>query len=192
MFRSSYSRDMSKDHNRGFTIIELLIVIVVIAVLAVLSIVAFNGVQARASNSQTISALGTYVKALQAYAIDNGSYPIEAAYPCLGTASTACGITNPTAPGCWGVGYVTGNATLSAAILTEVSKVPELSTQKMTCNGASQATGAFYHSSADGKTASIYYFLRGDTDCGSPAGVPAFGRAQAADTTYCGITLSTT
>ena len=33
---------------RGFTIVELLIVIVVIAILASITIVAFNGIQARA------------------------------------------------------------------------------------------------------------------------------------------------
>ena len=37
---------------RGFTIVELLIVIVVIAILASISIVAFNGMQARAADSQ--------------------------------------------------------------------------------------------------------------------------------------------
>lgn len=49
---------------RGFTIVELLIVIVVIAILAAISIVTYNGIQQRAKASQQITALGQYVKHL--------------------------------------------------------------------------------------------------------------------------------
>lgn len=43
-------------YRRGFTIVELLIVIVVIAVLAAITIVAYNGIQQRANNTAIISA----------------------------------------------------------------------------------------------------------------------------------------
>jgi len=49
---------------RGFTIIELLIVIVVIGILAAITIVAFNGVQARAATAKRQSDVATYVKAI--------------------------------------------------------------------------------------------------------------------------------
>jgi len=67
----------------GFTIVELLIVIVVIAILAAISIVAYNGIQVRARNSQTASAVNAYKKALSLYVIDKGSYPPQTDV-CLG------------------------------------------------------------------------------------------------------------
>jgi len=59
----------------GFTIVELLIVVVVIAVLAAITIVAFNGVQARARDSQRRSDVRAITKALELYKISNGAYP---------------------------------------------------------------------------------------------------------------------
>ncbi|WP_455132959.1 type IV pilin protein [Microbacterium aurum] len=51
-------------HQRGFTIVELLIVIVVIAILAAISIVAYNGVQERARASQASSELRDLAQAI--------------------------------------------------------------------------------------------------------------------------------
>ena len=59
----------------GFTIVELLIVIVVIAILAAISIVAYNGIQARARDSQRTQDMASIMKALELYKIDNGAYP---------------------------------------------------------------------------------------------------------------------
>ncbi len=60
---------------RGFTIVELLIVIVVIGILAAITIVAYNGIQSRATFSKVQSDLSAVNKALQVYYADNGSYP---------------------------------------------------------------------------------------------------------------------
>jgi prepilin-type N-terminal cleavage/methylation domain-containing protein len=63
---------------RGFTIVELLIVIVVIGILAAITIVAYNGISARA-NANTAKANAINVKKVaEAYAADDanaGSYP---------------------------------------------------------------------------------------------------------------------
>jgi general secretion pathway protein G len=74
---------MQKITNRqtGFTIVELLIVIVVIGILAAISIVAYNGVQAKARDSQRISDLKSIVKALEAYKVNNGTYPTPVSTP---------------------------------------------------------------------------------------------------------------
>lgn len=64
-----------QSQDRGFTIVELLIVIVVIAILAVITIVAFNGVQERARTSAVSSALSFASRKLELYAVDNGAYP---------------------------------------------------------------------------------------------------------------------
>lgn len=63
---------MQKAHNKGFTIVELLIVIVVIAILATISIVAYNGIQDRAKNNATIAAATQVQKLITTYAIQTG------------------------------------------------------------------------------------------------------------------------
>jgi len=60
---------------RGFTIVELLIVIVVIAILAAITIVAYNGIQNRAKTSSGQETANSIVKKFEAYNAVNGSYP---------------------------------------------------------------------------------------------------------------------
>lgn len=62
---------------RGFTIVELLIVIVVIGILAAITIVAFNGVQNKAYDTSVQSNLSALAKKMELYKVDNASslYP---------------------------------------------------------------------------------------------------------------------
>jgi len=71
---------------RGFTIVELLIVIVVIAILAAISVVAYNGIQQRAKNTQRIAAAKEWQKRIIAYTAANGTYPTSSLgnHFCLG------------------------------------------------------------------------------------------------------------
>jgi prepilin-type N-terminal cleavage/methylation domain-containing protein len=62
---------------RGFTIVELLIVIVVIGILAAITIVAYNGVQSRARNSAAQSAAENMAKKIEAFNAATGSYPVN-------------------------------------------------------------------------------------------------------------------
>jgi type II secretion system protein G len=64
---------------RGFTIVELLIVIVIIGILAAITIVAYNGIQGRARDSARISDINAIRKALEVYKSFNGEYPEEGA-----------------------------------------------------------------------------------------------------------------
>ncbi|RYF28715.1 MAG: type II secretion system protein [Chloroflexi bacterium] len=57
--------------NRGFTIVELLIVIVVIGILAAITIVAFNGIQNRANDNRRNSEMAMYLKAILAARINS-------------------------------------------------------------------------------------------------------------------------
>ncbi|MDB5168640.1 MAG: Type secretion system protein [Candidatus Saccharibacteria bacterium] len=65
----------TENNRRGFTIVELLIVIVVIGILAAITIVAYNGVQQRARDSKRTQDIAVIVKSLELYYIDNGKYP---------------------------------------------------------------------------------------------------------------------
>ena len=55
-----------RNRNKGFTIVELLIVIVVIAILAAISIVAYNGIQNRGKAAAAQSAANSITKKAEA------------------------------------------------------------------------------------------------------------------------------
>lgn len=62
---------------KGFTIVELLIVIVVIGILATVTLVAFNGISQKATVSSIQSDLENNSKLLKNYYTEYGSYPID-------------------------------------------------------------------------------------------------------------------
>lgn len=66
---------------RGFTIVELLIVIVIIGILAAITIVAYNGIQSRARAAAQVSVLSQASKTARTNYLTNGSYPIASALP---------------------------------------------------------------------------------------------------------------
>lgn len=63
---------------KGFTIVELLIVIVVIAILAAITIVSYNGIQDRANRSIRTQDLSNLIKSFNAYKANYGTYPVAA------------------------------------------------------------------------------------------------------------------
>lgn len=68
------------NRQKGFTIVELLIVVVVIAILATITIIAYNGIQDRAKQSGVRSLLAQTVKKIMLYAADNSDqYPANLA-----------------------------------------------------------------------------------------------------------------
>lgn len=66
---------MNLKTSKGFTIVELLIVIVVIAILAAISIVAFSGIQNRAKTSSGQQLANQVEKKAVAYNAIKSSYP---------------------------------------------------------------------------------------------------------------------
>ncbi len=176
--------------NRGFTIVELLIVIVIIGILASVTVSAFNGVQGRAENTKTINAVAGYVKVLQLYKQDKGTYPPDPAsdFPCFGALTTTCGTTN-VGGNCWGVTAVPagqGTSNFNGNLEQYTKNLPQPSTQTMQCNaGGSQASGALYATNAGYL---IWYFLKGDTSCGTPGGLVGASLFQV-NTTVCLINL---
>ena len=70
---------ISQIRSRGFTIVELLVVIVVIGILAAITIVAYSGIQNKASDSAVQADLSTIAKKMELYGVDNARYPSSVA-----------------------------------------------------------------------------------------------------------------
>lgn len=64
-----------KKRNKGFTIVELLIVIVVIGILALLVITTYSGIQQKARNSQRQTDVQSLQTQLESFYSQNGYYP---------------------------------------------------------------------------------------------------------------------
>jgi len=121
---------------KGFTLIEILIVIGIIAILAAIAIVAINPARqfAQANNAQRWSNVNTILNAVYQYAIDNnGAIPasILTSTDCLGVATNEI---------CKTGGTCTGLVDLSALTTTELYLV-SIPTDP---TGAT-ANGAGYH-----------------------------------------------
>lgn len=78
-------------NKKGFTIVELLIVVVVIAILAAITIVAYNGIQNRAKDSAAKSAASQAAKKIATSAITNSDL-----YPSIATFTAETGYTAST------------------------------------------------------------------------------------------------
>ena len=70
-----YYYGMATQFKRGFTIVELLVVIVVLGILASVTVVAYNGVRERAIYSKLSAGLNAYEKAFRLYKAEHGEYP---------------------------------------------------------------------------------------------------------------------
>lgn len=66
---------ISLKKQKGFTLVELLIVIIIIGILATLVIVTFTGVQQKARDSKRKTDLDALKTQLEAYYAQNGYYP---------------------------------------------------------------------------------------------------------------------
>ncbi|MGB4420413.1 MAG: prepilin-type N-terminal cleavage/methylation domain-containing protein [Candidatus Saccharimonadales bacterium] len=64
---------------KGFTIVELLVVIVVIGILAAITVVSYTGVSSRAKGSAAVSNANSVSQVASTYAAENsGSFPTQA------------------------------------------------------------------------------------------------------------------
>jgi prepilin-type N-terminal cleavage/methylation domain-containing protein len=142
----------------GFTIVELLIVIVVIAILAAITIVAYNGIQTRARNSQIISGVNAYRKAIELYAVDAGAYP----------SVTGCLGADYPSNACWtGInGNRSVNATLDSLLDPYIKQKPTLTTKLLKITTAPDyRLGATYNYASPTDIKLIYYLEGAGQPC---------------------------
>lgn len=66
----------NQTHKKGFTIVELLVVIVVIGILAAITIVSYTGISQRAITSSLQSDLSNAAQQLKLFQVDNSAFPL--------------------------------------------------------------------------------------------------------------------
>lgn len=101
---------------RGFTIVELLIVIVIIGILAAIITVTYRGVQDRARFSLMQSDLKSITKGIEMYKVDNGRYPITIGQS--GCTSNWCGWDQLS-----GDGFING---VSPKYMAKIPQLPDV------------------------------------------------------------------
>ncbi len=75
--------------SRGFTIVELLIVVVVIAILAAITIVSYNGISRQAKNSALQSDIASAIKKIEAAKVTSGTGSYPATLSSIGVTSAS-------------------------------------------------------------------------------------------------------
>ncbi|TAL05493.1 MAG: type II secretion system protein GspG [Verrucomicrobia bacterium] len=65
----------NRRHARGFTLIELMLVLVILGVLAAIVVPKFAGTGERAKQTAARTQIGAFSTALSAFEVDNGYYP---------------------------------------------------------------------------------------------------------------------
>lgn len=147
----------AKWSRRGFTIVELLVVIVVIAILASIAIVSYTGIQQRAANAVIVSSAKQSLQLIQLYRITTGNYPAYGVTACITFAS-----------GCQESGGPIGEDSDFTSNLSSVGTPPASVPSKGTSrNGImySERPGRSFNGEA--RTAIIYYYLNGiEQQCG--------------------------
>ncbi len=115
---------------RGFTIVELLIVIVIIGVLAALIVVAYNGIQDRARQSKIAHDQALLLRAIRAARINSGDVALRyvtlttsTAGGCVGKANgTDLATLNKTTDTCW-TNYTTALQRIGTAAMMDISDI---------------------------------------------------------------------
>jgi prepilin-type N-terminal cleavage/methylation domain-containing protein len=175
---------VSSKQQKGFTIVELLIVVVVIAILAAITIVSYNGIQNRAKNQQTVSTVRAYYTTLGSIGAETGSIP--AARGCLGSESFYN--SNPCYIG--GSSYY-WNSALNSVFNKSVGAQPSIATG--TSSGFSiTVMGIFYDNPTGGSGAGYIGFpIFGASSCPTIAGADVYSTTAMGSDIYCRIKTPT-
>lgn len=183
---------------KGFTIVELLIVIVVIGILAAITVMAFNNVQSKSENTKTSQAIAQYVKIVSNYATTYGVYPTSVVPPaappadywtCLPYDITSCGSSTNIPTACFGLNTTNTNATFESELRKITPQLPNVSSRASDCSATQTYRGALIRVFNSGKSVSIHFAQIGDVPCPSIGGAAPTGRNFATNTTRCSVAL---
>jgi len=108
----------SNKASRGFTIVELLVVIVVIGILAAITIVSYTGITQKANTTKALTNAQAAQTVAEVYAADNGYYPATAAAFATGSATTKMPASVTVVPQSTALTTSNGDDTVTWACLT--------------------------------------------------------------------------
>jgi prepilin-type N-terminal cleavage/methylation domain-containing protein len=204
----SFTNIKLNSQERGFTIVELLIVVVVIAILAAITIVSYNGITSRANTSSAATNVETIQKIAEAYNSDCSGYPVNlaqfrngcttsngqtitaaATLPNSVTLISAPGTTNPTTSAAGSMA-----ATVTASGLATTVSTSGSSTTMQASNGTTVVAVYVTKASASATTATGGVVITWDYGAGRIMGSDAtasptskltfFGTATSSSTFY--------
>ena len=169
----------NKKSAKGFTIVELLIVIVVIAILAAISIVVYVNIQRQARNTSIVSSVSSWMNALQASYAANGTIDVDIPSGdnsiCLGTKEQYPAINDQLDEGrCYVYAHTSDQL---EAVMGEFANI-SMTTYVMN-NGSYPFRGIQYYDGGAADEAAIWYTLFGnDQDCGVSGSSPTHGQVD--------------
>lgn len=150
---------------RGFTIVELLIVIVIIGILASITIVGYAGIQQRAQNTVTISSVKQAMTTLSSSYTLNGAIhlndlPSGALGVCIGSAASYPASTRLGAGECYKEASVASYFT-SATLEQQLNQVGKLSfkAKEISYGGNAYGRGLAYDNGLANGSSETGYFL---------------------------------
>ena len=143
---------LTNNKQKGFTIVELLIVVVVIAILAEITIVSYNGITARSNSAAGLAAANTVIKKANLYNTEISTYPTAPSQLTSAAASTS---------------YQLGGVTFAAA--TTAATTP--STLTFIACGAAVGVKVGYYDNVNNIVAYLYAGGANAGNCASTTGL---------------------